>query len=259
MTAPRRLDLLALPGLPLVRPGDDLAALICDGLRAAGETLVPGDVLVIAQKVVSKAEGRVVDLVDVVPSARARELAGACGKDARVVEVILSESSEVLRHRPGVLVVAHRLGFVMANAGVDASNVDGPGGAERVLLLPRDPDATCRRLRAALAEATAVEVGVIVNDSVGRAWRNGVVGMALGAAGLPPLLDLRGRVDLFGRPLEATVEAVADEIAAAATLLQGQADEGAPVVRVRGLALAPNGLGPGAAALVRPRAEDLFR
>jgi coenzyme F420-0:L-glutamate ligase/coenzyme F420-1:gamma-L-glutamate ligase len=255
--ATARCELTPLPGIPLVRPGDDLVQFILDGVAAAGETLRSGDVLVIAQKIVSKAEDRYVDLGQVRPSARARELAGRCDKDPRLVELILAESREVLRHRPGVLVVVHRLGIILANAGIDHSNVEPQGDRERVLLLPKDPDGTCRRLRQAIGDRADVEVAVVINDSVGRAWRNGTVGIALGASGLPALLDLRGRRDLYDRPLMVSEQAIGDELAAAASLVQGQADEGTPVVLVR---WSPPGDGEvEAAALIRPEAEDLFR
>ncbi len=240
-----------------MKPGDDLADLILDGLTAARRMLDEGDVLVVAQKIVSKAEGRYVDLRQIEPSPRARELAAQCRKDARLVELILSESTEVVRYRPGVLVVVHRLGVVLANAGIDHSNVEPANGAERVLLLPENPDGTCERLCERLRIQTGVSVGVIVNDSVGRAWRNGIVGVALGAAGLPALLDLRTRRDLFGRPLMASQQAIADELAAAASLLQGQADEGTPVILIRGFTV--RGASARAAALIRPKDEDLFR
>lgn len=253
----KRLQLIALPGLPLVEAGADLAVLIDAASAAAGEGLADGDIVVVAQKIVSKAEGRAVDLAAVEPSARARELAPQVDKDPRLVELILSESSEVLRHRPGVLVVVHRLGMVLANAGIDASNVADDG--ETVLLLPEDPDGTAARLRAALAERPGADVAVIVSDSVGRAWRQGTVGIALGAAGLPALLDLRGQRDLFGRPLRVSEVGLADEIASAASLLQGQGDEGAPVVVVRGLDWQGAGEEGRAADLIRPEAMDLFR
>ena len=229
---PRALSLFALPGIPMVQPGDDLAALIADGFAPAGESAAAGDVLVVAQKIVSKSEGRYANLATVEPGAKARELATLTDKDPRMVELILSESRRVVRHRPGVIIVEHRLGFVMANAGIDNSNVEPAGADERVLLLPRDPDGSARRLRGGLRARLGVDCAVIVNDSVGRAWRVGTVGLALGAAGLPSLLDLRGRDDLFGRPLEVTQVALADELAAAASLLQGEADEG--MARCRG-------------------------
>ena len=254
---PRALSLFALPGIPMVQPADDLAALIGEGFARAGEALAAGDVLVVAQKIVSKSEGRYADLAAVEPGTQARALAARTDKDPRMVELILSESRRVVRHRPGVIIVEHRLGFVMANAGIDNSNVEPAGDDERVLLLPRDPDASARRLRQGLRERLGTDCAVIVNDSVGRAWRIGTVGLALGAAGLPSLLDLRGRDDLFGRPLEVTQVALADELAAAASLLQGEADEGMPVVVVRGLS--PAGPGNDGAALIRDEADDLFR
>lgn len=252
--AARSVTLTALAGLPLVKPGDDLAALIIAALRRAAISPEDGDIVVIAQKVVSKAEGRLVDLRGVTPSPRAVALAKEVDKDARVVEVILSESTEVVRHREGVLVVAHRLGFVMANAGVDRSNVDGE---DHVLLLPRDPDASAAALKAKLDREFDAELGIIINDSFGRAWRNGVVGVALGAAGVASLRDMVGAPDLFGRTLRVTTVAVADELAAAASLLMGQGAEGLPVVHVRGLICDAPALP--AAALLRPKHMDLFR
>jgi coenzyme F420-0:L-glutamate ligase/coenzyme F420-1:gamma-L-glutamate ligase len=247
--------LVAVPGLPLVQPGDDLGALLIHALEEAGLAPAPQDVLVVAQKVVSKCEGCYVELAEVQPSPRARELAAAVHRDPRLVEVILSESSEVIRHRRGLLIVAHRLGPVMANAGVDVSNIEG--GDARVLLLPRDPDASARGLRERLERHFSVAMAVIINDSVGRAWRHGTVGIALGAAGLPAVRDLRGRRDLYGRELRVTCTGFADEIAAAASLLMGEADEGLPAVRVRGLRWSE----PASAAseLVRDPSEDLFR
>ena len=254
---PKRLQIIALPGVPEVEPGDDLARIVAAALAAAGETLAPGDVIVIAQKIVSKAEGRTVELDTVTPSARARALGAEVDKDQRLVEVILSESAEVLRARKGLLIVVHRLGFVLANAGVDASNVAAVDGRERVLLLPEDPNGTCDKLRAAFKETLSVEVGVIICDSVGRAWRSGTVGIALGAAGLPSVVDLRGRLDRSGRPLKVTWVGLADGIAAAASLVLGEADEGTPVALVRGYAAFARS--EDAAALIRPKAQDLFR
>ena len=257
MSVVSALRLQALPGLPMLRPGDDLAALIGDALDRAGIAPEAGDVLVVAQKIVSKAEGRIVLLADVEPTARAVELAARIGKDARLVQVILDESVRVVRSRPNLLIMEHRLGFVMANAGVDQSNVAPADGMARALLLPVDPDASAARLRDDLAARFGVAQGVIVNDSFGRAWRRGTAGVAIGVAGLPALRDLRGAPDLFGRTLEVSIVGYADEIAAAASLLQGQADEGQPVVLVRGLRWREDA-GP-AAELVRPAAEDLFR
>ena len=251
------LELFALPGLPMVRAGDDLVALIADGVSRINRTLQVGDIVVVAQKIVSKAEGRLVDIATITPSAAAHELAAEVGKDPRLVEVILSESTRVVRKRPNLLIMQHRLGFIMANAGVDHSNVAVPGQTEQVLLLPADPDGSATRLRNGLIQRFAAEIAVIINDSFGRAWRRGTCGIAIGAAGLPSLIDLRGRPDLFGRTLEVSILGFADEIAAAASLLQGQAAEAQPVVVVRGLHwIAPEAP---AAALVRPPEEDLFR
>jgi coenzyme F420-0:L-glutamate ligase/coenzyme F420-1:gamma-L-glutamate ligase len=255
--AGKTVTFTAVPGVPLIEPGDDLAAVLVDSLRDAGIVPRDRDVFVVAQKVVSKAEGRYVDLNDVVPSRRAVELAAAVGKDPRIIEVILSESNEVVRHAHGVLIVAHRLGFVMANAGVDQSNIRHPDGGERVLLLPENPDASCIRLKNRIDECFGVKVAVVINDSFGRPWRNGVVGVALGAAGLPALLNLIGAPDLFGRAMRVTEVAIADEIASAASLLMGQTDAGLPLVHARGLAWdAPAG---NAAMLLRHKARDLFR
>ena len=250
------LSLIALPGIPAIRPGDDLARILGDALEAAELWPRAQDVLVVTHKIVSKAEGRYVALADVKPSPRARELAAATGKDAALVEVILSESRAVLRFRPGLIIAEHRLGMVLANAGVDQSNVPHQN-EPRVLLLPEDPDASSAALRAALEGRFRAVLAVVVSDSVGRAWRQGVVGLAIGAAGLPALLDLRGRRDLEGRALEVTQVGLADEIASAAQLLMGEADEGRPAVLVRGLAWqAPPTR---AAALLRAREADLFR
>jgi coenzyme F420-0:L-glutamate ligase/coenzyme F420-1:gamma-L-glutamate ligase len=250
-----RLSISALAGIPLVQPGDDIAHLILHGLTASGLVLQAGDIIVIAQKIVSKAEGRVVDLREVTPSARAQHLAAEIDKDPRLVELILRESTEVVRHRIGTLVVAHKNGIVLANAGIDASNVAGDD--DRVLLLPEDCNRSCRDIRAKLAARTGIEAGVLIIDSLGRAWRNGTIGTALGAAGLPALLDLRGMPDLFGRELRATEIGVGDEIAAAASMLMGQAGEGTPAVLLRGLKL-PSADG-SANDLIRPRDRDLFR
>jgi coenzyme F420-0:L-glutamate ligase/coenzyme F420-1:gamma-L-glutamate ligase len=247
----------ALPGVPAVRPGDDLFALICDGLDAAGENPMDGDVLVLAQKIVSKAQGRIVDLGAVTPSERALELAALTDKDPRQVAVILSESNDVVAHRPGVLVVEQRLGLVMANAGIDASNVEQDGDSENVLLLPLDPDGDCAVLRVAIRDRFGVDVAVIINDSVGRAWRTGTVGLAIGSAGLPALWDLRGNKDLQGRTLEVSMQAVADELSSAASLVQGQGAEGQPIVLIRGFRF-PS-VEEDSKALIRARDEDMFR
>lgn len=252
---PRALSLTALPGIPLLGAGDDLPALLAEALARIGPAPHEHDVLVVAQKVVSKAEDRFVDLAAVTPSARAVRLAARVGKDPRLVELVLAESAEVLACRPGVLIVAHRRGFVIANAGIDHSNVGGT--AQRVLLLPQDPDASAARLRAALDSRFGLRPAVVINDSTGRAWRHGTAGVALGAAGLPALLDLRGQPDLYGHALEVTQVGFADEIAAAASLLMGQGDEATPAVLVRGLHWSARARP--AAALLRPPGEDLFR
>lgn len=243
----------ALQGIAEVAAGDDLGALLAAALPAVADK----DLLVIAQKVVSKAEGRSVDLNAVSPSPRALELAGVTRKDPRLVELILSESSDVLRAQPGVLIVRHRLGYVMANAGIDRSNVPSPPGEERVLLLPADADASAAALRRELRIHLGIDLGIIISDSFGRPWRNGVVNVALGAAGLPSLVDRRGEPDRFGRGMEVTQVALADALAAAAGLVMGEGAEGVPAVLVRGLDwTAPDCP---AQELIRPLAEDLFR
>jgi coenzyme F420-0:L-glutamate ligase/coenzyme F420-1:gamma-L-glutamate ligase len=250
--------LLRAPGnVPLLAAGDDLAAIIADVLAADGLALADGDVVVLAQKIVSKAEGRLVALSSIMPSERAVELAARAHKDPRVVELILSESTEVLRVRPGVIIVAHRLGFVAANAGIDQSNVGALDCDDRVLLLPVDPDGTCAAIRDRLRATTGADVAVMIIDSIGRAWRNGTIGTAIGVAGMPGLLDLRTRPDLFGRPLQTSELGLADELAAAASLVMGQADEGRPIVLARGVPYARrNGT---AGELIRPKEIDLFR
>ena len=254
---PSKLELFAVPAFPLVRAGDDLAALVAGRLAAAGLALRDGDTVVLAQKVVSKAEGRFVDLTQVKPSPRAQALAQEVAKDPRLVEIILAESRRVVRSRENVLIVEHRLGLVMANAGVDQSNVADPEAGELALLLPLDPDASAQRLRAALSQRYGCSLAVIINDSFGRPWRRGSVGVAIGCAGLTALDDLRGQPDMFGRTLRVTEVGLADEVAAAASLLMGQADEARPVVIVRGLTL--EGEGTSAATLIRAPEEDLFK
>ena len=258
------LQLIAVPGIPLVKPGVDLVGLIIAGMAGARLVLQDHDVVVIAQKIVSKAEGRFMDLATVVPSTQAEALAREVQKDPRLVELILSESRRVVRSGKDVLIVEHRLGFVMANAGVDQSNVAEPGDRQLVLMLPHIlmrfytvPDASAARLQKELEHRSGCEVGVVINDSFGRPWRLGTVGVAIGCAGLPALLDFRGHPDLFGRRLQVTVVAYADEIAAAASLLMGQADEARPVVIVRGLPRHDRRLP--ASSLIRPSEEDLFR
>jgi len=253
----KAVTLTAVPGIPLIEPGDDLGAILVDALKRCGIALRDQDALVVAQKIVSKAEGRYVNLREMVPSARAIELAAIVCKDPRLVELVLSETQEVVRYRKDVLIVAHRLGFVMANAGVDQSNIAHPEGEDFALMLPVDPDASCAALKVLMDAAFGADVGIVINDSFGRAWRNGVVGVALGAAGLPSLVDLVGAPDLFGRAMRVTQVALADEIAAAASLLMGETDEGLPLVHVRGLAWdAP---ARNAVALLRPKEQDMFR
>ncbi len=250
-----RLEAVALEGIPDIGAGDDLCRIVLAACAASSLRLAAGDVLVIAQKIVSKAEGRAVDLTSVTPSPAARKLAAETAKDARLVELILSESERVMRARPGLVVVRHRLGYVLANAGIDASNIEG-GGEERVLLLPVDPDRSAASLRAEIERRTGLAVGVVVSDSHGRAWRLGTTGVALGVAGIAALADLRGRPDMFGRPLAVSEVAYADQIAAAAALVMGEADERRPAALVRGLpAAGPEGR---AADLIRPREYDLF-
>lgn len=253
----KSVSFVAVPGIPLIKPRDSLASILIDALKAADLSVVSGDVLVIAQKIVSKAEGRFVELADITPSQRARHYSEMTGKDPRFVEVVLSESTAVVRAVPNVLIVAHRLGFVMANAGIDQSNIEHSAGAGRVLLLPENPDAAATSLKAALDDAFGVTCGVVINDSFGRPWRNGITGVALGAAGIPSLLDMVGSPDMFGRKLQMTEIALADEIAAGASLVMGQAAEGLPAVLVRGLDLSAP-IRP-ASALIRDSAKDLFR
>jgi coenzyme F420-0:L-glutamate ligase / coenzyme F420-1:gamma-L-glutamate ligase len=257
MTGVARLELIALPGIPPISAGGDLVALTTAALLRAGLALRSGDVLVYAQKIISKAEGRRIDLGTVNPGPRALELAVLVRKDPRLVELVLRESRRVVRTAPDVLIVEHRLGFIMANAGIDQSNVADPAQGEFALLLPEDPDGSAQRLRAALEAQAGGAIGVVINDSFGRPWRVGTVGVAIGCAGVAATQDLRGDPDLYGRALRITVVGHADEIASAASLVMGQAREAQPLVLVRGLpvARAPQP----ASALLRPSGEDLFR
>lgn len=253
------LTLTALENIPLIRQGASLADILVKSLHDTRITLQDGDILVLAQKIVSKAEGRAVALAAIEPSARARELGGQIDKDARIVELILRESREILRTRPGTIIVEHRLGFVCANAGIDHSNVAGAGdsGAEFVLLLPENPDRSAAEIRARLESVSGKKLGVLIIDSHGRAWRNGTVGTAIGLSGMPGVVDLRGKPDLFGYTLRITQVGAADELAAAASLIMGQAAEGTPAVHVRGY---PYELREGSLdELLRPRELDLFR
>ena len=250
------ISLLPVEGLPLVQPGDALADLIVASVESAGG-VKDGDILVIAQKIVSKAEGRVVDLSTVEPSADALLLAEQAEKDPRLVELILRESRKVVRIRPGLIVVEDCRGFICTNAGIDRSNIEQQGEDERVALLPADPDASARHLGARVHELTGMRVGVIINDSHARAFREGTVGVAIGLAGVPALADRRGEADLTGYVLQHTVIGIADEIAAAASIIMGPAAESVPAVLVRGLNLPPSGAT--ARDLQRPEQSDLFR
>lgn len=263
------LTLTPLANIPLIRQGDDLADIIFKALHTTSLQLQDGDILVIAQKIVSKAEGRMVDLTTVIPSQQAMQLGAKTEKDPRMVELILKESNEVLRARPGVIIVEHRLGFICANAGIDHSNVsplepsEGSETFERfnpedwVLLLPESPDCSAAGLRQKLESESGARIGVLIIDSHGRAWRNGTAGMAIGLSGMPGVVDLRGQPDLFDFRLRITQVAAADELAAAASLVMGQAAEGTPVVHVRGF---PYPLREGSLhELLRPKDQDLFR
>jgi coenzyme F420-0:L-glutamate ligase/coenzyme F420-1:gamma-L-glutamate ligase len=257
MKSPERLTLSVVPAIPMIAQGDDLGAIMIAAMDKVGMAPLDGDVVVVAQKVVSKAQGRYVDLATVVPSSRAKDLANATDRDPRLVEVILSESIRIVRQHQRALVVEHHDGYVAANAGVDRSNVGESSGEDVVLLLPKEPDAAAEALRQQLESRYRRRLGVIISDSFGRPWRRGTVGVALGAAGIPALNDMRGQPDLFGRPLRVTETAFADEVASAASLLMGQADEAHPVVLVSGFAVAEQQIP--ARALIRPASEDLFR
>ena len=264
------LTLTPLHGIPLIRQGDDLADILVDGLQKANIELADGDILVITSKIVSKAEGRMVDLATVTPSERARELARQADKDPRVVELLLQESAEILRVRVGTIIVEHRLGFVCANAGIDHSTVSptpnpspngyiwgGESGEGYVLLLPYDPEASARAIRETIEAKTGKHIGIMIIDSHGRAWRMGTVGACIGLSGIPALVDERGWKDLFGYELRITVVGAADELAAAASLVMGQAAEGTPAAHVRGF---PYPLREGSMKeLLRPKEQDMFR
>ena len=253
------LTITPLPGFPLIESGDDLTELILVAVERAGISLAAGDILVLAQKIVSKAEGRRVNLSNIIPSQKAVDVSRQVDKDARLVELILRESNSILRSRPGTIIVEHRLGFVCANAGIDRSNVssDEPESEKWVLLLPENPDASADKIRMRLEEASNVDLGVLIIDSHGRAWRMGTVGVAIGISGLPGLVDLRGKKDLFGYELMVTQVGAADELAAAASLVMGQADEKTPVVHARGF---PYQLREARLSeLLRLRDQDLFK
>ncbi len=248
-----RLELFAPTGFPWIRPGDLLDKIILDTLEHNSLSLRDGDILVLAQKIISKAEGCYVNLREVTVSQTARDVAKQCEKDPRLVELILRESERVVRCAPGILIVRHRLGFVHANAGIDRSNIEA--GDEQVLLLPEDPDASAKQLRESIGGASGTDIGIMIIDSFGRPWRIGTCGVCIGSAGVEVINDRRGHPDMYGRTLEVTEVAVADELAAAASLLMGGADESRPIVLARGLA----GGGVGTAHdLLRPVAKDLF-
>jgi len=262
------LTITTLKEIPLIRQGDDLADILVQSLQTTDVKLQNGDILVLAQKIVSKAEGRIVDLATITPSPEALELAKSTEKDPRVVELILQESSEIMRIRPGAIIVEHKLGFVCANAGIDQSNVSpetsdaikniGSRKADNwVLLLPKNPDRSAKQIQQKIEAVTGIHIGVLIIDSHGRAWREGTVGTTIGMAGLPGLVDLRGNPDLFGRTLQITQVGAADELAAAASLMMGQAAEGTPAVHVRGF---PYPMRDGnLSELLRPKEQDLFR
>lgn len=253
------LSITPLQNIPLIRQGDNLADILVASIQNSTIQLENDDILVLAQKIVSKSEGRMVNLATVTPSPQALELAQKTEKDPRVVQLMLQESNEIVRTRIGAIIVEHKLGFVCANAGIDHSNVAGDGSEneEYVLLLPEDPDASAKALRDQIRQKTGLNVGVMIIDSHGRAWRNGTVGICIGLSGIPAMIDERGWKDLFGYTLKITVVGVADELAAAASLMMGQASEGIPAVHVRGF---PYPLGEGSLKeLIRPKEQDMFR
>jgi len=253
------LIITPLTGIPIITVGDDLVEIINNALRTDQISLTNGDIIIIAQKIISKSEGRFVKLSEIEPSLKARKLALSTEKDPRLVELILQESKEIIRIRPGAIIVEHRLGFVCANAGIDHSNViaESVGSEETVLLLPNNPDLSAQTLKENLEGIHGVRIGVMIIDSHGRAWRLGTIGTAIGISGLPGLVDLRGEPDMFGWKLKITEVGAADELAAAASLVIGQASEGTPIVHVRGF---PYELRDGSLSeLLRPKEQDLFR
>ena len=259
MTGPAGFAVFPLAGLPLFAPGMSVAAELAAAAKRAGEVLGDGDVVVVAQKIVSKAEGRVRELADVVPRYEALGIADETGRPAELVELILAESSELLRAHPAAIVARHRSGHVLANAGIDASNVEG-GEAGTVLLWPADPDASARAIRRELERISGGHPAVIIADSMGRPWRQGTVGTAIGCAGITAIEDRRGQADLFGRVLQATIVAIADSLAAIATLAIGEGAEGTPAAIVRGAGRwVSSEDGDGAVAGLRPVDQDMFR
>jgi len=252
-----KTELIALDHFPLVQAGDDLAALVLDACKKNNLSLQTNDVIVLAQKIVSKSENRYVDLASITPSPEAIELARKTNKDPRAMEVLLGETKEVLRTRTNVVIVEHNNGYVHANAGMDQSNIRQEKGKEQLLLLPKDPDQSAKKIRDDIKQKSGIEVNVIINDSFGRPFRHGVCGVCIGSAGFEVIDNKIGHKDLFGNILQITEIAIADEIAAAASLVMGQADEGRPVVILRGLTLKPST--EGSVKLLRKKSEDLFR
>lgn len=251
----KEMRFVSLPGIPMIQTGDDLVEILLQSLEKAQIRLQDGDVLVVAQKIVSKAEGRWIDLTLVTPSPEAEALGIETEKDPRLVEMILQESRQVIRKRPGLVIAEHNLGFICANAGIDHSNV--MGSEDWILLLPKDPSASAARIHAGLEQATGAKIGVLVIDSHGRTWRNGTVGITIGLSGVPGVVDRRGELDLFGYEMRATIVGAADELAAGASLLMGQVDEATPVVLVRGFPYALRDAG--LEEILRDEEQDLFR
>tara|TARA_B100000029_G_scaffold328937_1_gene321259 strand:+ start:217 stop:1026 length:810 start_codon:yes stop_codon:yes gene_type:complete len=251
------ISITALKEFPLVSSGCDIVQSTLACVKKQNVLVESGDILVFTQKIVSKAEGREVNLKDIAPSEKAKKLSIETGKDARLVELILSESKEIVRKSTDLIIAEHRLGIILANAGIDHSNIRPDENGEWVLLLPIDPDATSKNYRQRIYDLTNKKVGIIISDSVGRAWRNGTIGLAIGVAGLPAVEDHRGKLDLFGVPLVSSQEAIADELASAASLVQGQADEGCPVALIRGFKILSQESP--AQTLVRRKEFDLFR
>lgn len=253
------LTLTPIQGIPLINAGDNLSNIIWNALSNNQINLINDDILVITQKIISKAEGRIINLSDVKVSKKAREISKISNKDPRLIELILQESNEILRVTPNHLIVEHSLGFVCANAGVDHSNVHAENGnpEDIFLLLPKNPDLSAQRIKNDIEEMSKAKIGILIIDSHGRAWRNGIIGTAIGIAGMPALIDLRGKKDIFGYKLQITQVAAADELASAASLLMGQADEKIPVIHVRGF---PYPLRDASIKeLIRPKDQDLFR
>lgn len=249
----KQLILIPIHGIPFIQPGDDLVKIILGRLKVSGNRLKCGDILVLTQKIVSKAEGTMVDLRSCHPSPKAIQLAQSCGKDARLLELILQESKKILRQSLDLIITEHKTGWVCANAGIDYSNVPG----EYVTLLPKDPDQTAKKIRQRVKELSGVEIAVIISDSHGRPFRKGAIGVALGSSGIRALVDKRGEEDLFHYRLKSTEIALGDELASAASLLMGETNEGIPVVIIRGLKY-PKGRSK-ALDLIRPEETDLFR